>query len=179
MVKYSAEFKHNVLRLYKPNTRGSGFKALAARFDIKGGGIEILRWWKRWNGKKTSLERREGSGRPQVLTSAEKKKHMLRFVEANNKKSQPVNYHHVRQRVVEKTGKQLSLRRVRSIGKSELGLRWKKTTRSLYSQGEPFRLHNSTARHICIPRDSGKIPQKVRSSREEKACVYRRDWDEG
>ncbi len=134
-MKYSAEFKQRVLQHYKEKTRGSGFLALAKRFDIKGGAGEVQRWYKRWTGSARSLERRPGSGRPQVLTKLEKKTHILKFVERCNKKGEVVDYPRVRQNVMNKTGKQISLREVRRIGREEFNIRWKRTTRTLMAQG--------------------------------------------
>lgn len=72
-MKYSAEYKHAVLQHYKEKTRGSGFLALAKRFDIKGGKEVVRGWFARWNGRVESLGRRTGSGRPQILTQSELK----------------------------------------------------------------------------------------------------------
>ena len=134
-MKYSAEYKHAVLQHYKEKTRGSGFLALAKRFDIKGGKEVVRGWFARWNGRVESLGRRTGSGRPQILTQSEKKTHILKFVERMNKKGEPVDYPAVLVNVREKTNKQISLSQLRHIGRHEFNLRWKKTARTLVSQG--------------------------------------------
>jgi transposase len=134
-MKYNAAFKHRVLKHYKANTRGSGFAALALRFDVKGGRRVVRGWWTRWDGTLASLERSRGSGRKPLLTENEKKKHILKFVENANKKGTVVDYPEVVKNIKKETGKDVSVRTARRIGKTELALRYKNTKRALISQG--------------------------------------------
>lgn len=177
-MKYSPEYKHRVLQHYKEKTRGSGFLALAKRFAIKGGKREVRRWFARWNGRVESLGRRTGSGRPQILTQKEKKTHILKFVEKMNKKGEAVDYPAVLENVREKTNKGISLRQLRDIGRREFNLRWKKTTRTLVSQGQFDREETgSTLIWALVSRDSrlSRVRDAVSaqgwSRQQEQACL--------
>lgn len=134
-VKYTAEFKHNVLKDYKTGVRGHGWKALAKTWNVEGGVHRIKEWYKRWNGSVQSLQDRRRPNRDLVLTEAEERTHILHFVRDCNRKGKHVDYKDVHANVTAKTGKEVSYRTVKRIGKERLNLRYKVTTKYLKTEG--------------------------------------------
>jgi transposase-like protein len=134
MSKYPATFKERVVKEYQPDVRGHGFAALAKRFKEGKTGPSpqlIQLWWTKWNaGGRTlaALELPSSTGRRSILTENEKQKHILKFVMHKNLIGEAVDYKEVRENVMAKTKKDISLTQVKAIGKNELDITWKQTT---------------------------------------------------
>jgi hypothetical protein len=56
--QYPPRFIHTILKQYKKGVRGSGFKALASRYNIKGGHKLISAWYAKGDGTIYSLTNR-------------------------------------------------------------------------------------------------------------------------
>jgi hypothetical protein len=78
---YSPLEMHKILKQYKPNVKGSGFKALATRFKVKGGAKLIRIWFGKWDGTENSLKKISGGDHRSILTEKEKKKHISEFID--------------------------------------------------------------------------------------------------
>jgi len=136
MTKYSKAFKERVVREYQRGVRGKGFGALSTRFKISK--LLIQKWWRKWNAGGRSVEAFEdeaGGDRKSILTQREKDRYILDFVAHKNANGEAVDYKDVQKNVVKHTKKDVSERTVSRIGKEELNLSWKKTTRTLVSDG--------------------------------------------
>jgi hypothetical protein len=120
MPHLSAEAKHHILLEYAPGVRGSGFKALAARHEIKGGVKSLSEWHHRWDGTPQSLEERPRSGRPRALSSAQVRRHIAAPIRNANRAAQPVSYPALLPRVQAATDSHVSLRTIKRYGKEEL-----------------------------------------------------------
>jgi hypothetical protein len=138
---YTAAFKHNVLLNYKPNTRGSGFKALADRFEISGGGHLVALWHKKWDGTVKSLCSEPRPGRTPHLSKVLKKRHIDDFVAKANQTGELVNYRSVQDNVFRKTKVRLSRTRIKTIGRKEFKIGYSLAKRSLIGAGIPFHFH--------------------------------------
>lgn len=141
MIRYPPALKERVVREYEPGVRGKGFNALAKRFKVHSPSL-IKKWWKKWEAGGRTLEAFEdqaGGDRRSVLTQREKERYILDFVSHMNAKSQAVDYTDVTKNVRKKvkrlrnTDEKVLLRIVQRIGKEELNLSWKKTTKTLES----------------------------------------------
>jgi hypothetical protein len=119
--------KHNILTLYKRNSNDDNFRALADRYNIKGGMRVIQNWYQQWNGTPESLERRKGSGRKSVLTSRQIKDYIETPIRTKNRSHQPVHYSTLLPSIKERSGTNVSLRTVQRIGKMKLHARQKRT----------------------------------------------------
>lgn len=124
---------HNILREYQPGVYGYGFKALAKKYNVRGGRRLLSEWFKKWDGTESSLRKQSGGDKSSILTPKEKKTHILDFA-TKKSKVEAVNYPEVKENVEKKTGKDVSLRSVQRHGK-ELNLSSKKRKRVLKSQG--------------------------------------------
>ena len=122
MVKYTPSFKDRVLREYRARDRNYSFRALALRFNIKGGMAVIQRWYQRWNGTPQSLERKKGSGGKCVLTSRDVQRYILKPIEKKNKKHQAVHYSELKESIEQAVGHPVSLRTIQRRGKEEAGI---------------------------------------------------------
>lgn len=127
MGKYSPHLKHFILTLYSPKQRGHGFKSLAARFDIKGGGATVKRWYDRWNGTLASFHHRRGAGRPTILSRPQIKQHILAPIRKKNRKFISNNYIDIRNSIEQKTGTSISLRSIQRYGKHKEAIKKKRT----------------------------------------------------
>src|ERR1700761_5107577 len=129
----SLDQKQQILQEYQPGVRGKGFKALAKRFEIKGGHSTIQKWYKKWDGSKESLKKESGGDRRSILTEKEKKKEILGYIRKKARKD-PANYREGKEHVEFKTGKTIKLRSVQRLGKV-MKARSKKTKRKAPSEG--------------------------------------------
>ena len=82
-----------------------------------------------------AFEDEAGGDRKSILTQREKDRYILDFVAHKNANGEAVDYKDVQKNVVKHTKKDVSERTVSRIGKEELNLSWKKTTRTLVSDG--------------------------------------------
>lgn len=117
MVRFTPEVKHHILTLYAANVMGSGYKALASRFAVKGGHSVIQRWHERWDGTPASLQPRPRSGRPRILTHRQVTEHILNPIRRENRAHRAVHYPSIRRKVIDRTGKEVSSRTIRRYGK--------------------------------------------------------------
>jgi len=140
MSKYPATFKERVVREYEPGVRGKGFAALAKKFRVGNSGpapVLIQKWWRKWDQGGRTLEALESvGGRRSILTENEKQKHILKFVTHKNLIGEAVDYKEVHENVIAKTKKDISLQRVKHIGKNELDITWKQTTLVTPAEGK-------------------------------------------
>lgn len=127
MVTYSAQQKQNILLHYQAGRKGAGFKALAVRFAVKGGGTLIRSWHQRWDGTVQSLQSKQSPGRPRILNRTEVRRHVRDPILAANRSRKAVSYTRLLPTVRQKTGKSLSLRSLRRYGKRELGVKKRRT----------------------------------------------------
>lgn len=121
MKHFTPEQKHEILLEYSPRSPTHSFPALASRHAVAGGAITVKKWFARWDGSIPSLQRKEGSGRPHILTDMEVQRHITAPIRRLNRSARQVRYRKVAEAVREKTGKQISDRSVRRIGREELG----------------------------------------------------------
>jgi transposase len=121
MKHLSADAKQLILQQHHAGVRGSGFDALATRYGIKGGGAEVLRWHRRWDGTPQSLEEGARSGRPRKLSTAEVQHHVAARIRRSNRAARPVRYTRLLPQVQAATGSDVSLRSLQRYGKEELG----------------------------------------------------------
>jgi hypothetical protein len=120
MPHLSAEAKHHILLDYSPRVRGRGFKALAARHNIKGGATLISKWHRRWDGTPQSLEEEASSGRPRALSSAQVRRHVAAPISNANRAARAVSYSTLLPQVQAATHTDISLRTLQHYGKEEL-----------------------------------------------------------
>jgi len=125
MKQFTPEQKHEILLEYQPHTPDHSFATLATRHRVAGGRDVVRRWFKQWDGTAASLQRKPGSGRPRVLTTAEVQQHVATTIRDRNRSHQPIHYNEVQQSVTTSTGKRPSLRTIQRYGRDELGGRQK------------------------------------------------------
>lgn len=130
--KYSPEEKLRILSGVVPGSREHGFRATSKRFKVAGGKSVVARWF----AHKEDLADKRTSHRQQALSMAEKAQHIKQFIATANQAGKVVNYNDVQNEVQTKTGKLLSTKRLRAIGKNELGISFKKTKLTLYQDGK-------------------------------------------
>jgi transposase len=121
MKDFTPEQKHEILMEYRPYSRTHSFAALASRHDVHGGRRTIQNWYKQWSGIIASLQHREGAGRPRILTPEEVKHNIEQPIREANRRAQQIRYSQIAEHVRQNTGKSVSDRTVRRIGKEELG----------------------------------------------------------
>jgi transposase len=145
MSKYSASFKVEVVKEYRKNTRGASFRTLAKKYGIKGGAATVREWWLTWTrGGQTveSLEPRLRGHRRHKLT--EKEEELIRdYVLQKNEEKKAVDYKRVHNYIVQKTKKDIAYSTIKGIGK-ELGISWKKTSRTLSTEGKDVNFSSRT-----------------------------------
>lgn len=119
MVRYTPEIKHHILTHYAANVLGSGYRALATRFAIKGGASVVRRWHERWDGTPGSLATRPRTGRPRLLTHRQVTQHILDPIRRANRAHKAVHYPAIRRQAERATRTALSLRTVQRYGKEK------------------------------------------------------------
>lgn len=121
MPHLSAEAKHHILLDYSPHDTTRSFVALAARHAVAGGARTVQRWHERWDGTPASLEEKQRTGRPRVLSRAEVSRHVRAPILAANRAHRAIHYSELLPTVRLKTGTEVSLRSLQRYGKEELG----------------------------------------------------------
>ena len=111
--------KHHILLALPSRPRTTDFVKLAQLHGVKGGRKVVREWWLRWDGTSQSLERREGSGRPRLLTAQEVHRHIRTPILAANRSHRAIHYPDIHQGVQDKTGKKVSIQTVRRYGEGE------------------------------------------------------------
>ena len=180
MSKYSAPFKLQIVSEYKKNQRGSGFRALARKYQIKGGAKAVRNWWLTWRSGGETLEALEPQmrgHRRHKLTESEEKM-IVDFVTQRNDEKKSVDYKQVHKHIVRKTQKQVAYTTIKEIGK-ERGISWKKTTRTLSVEGKLLQifLMSSFRCRPSLSRSSCRVPEKVSTSGQTSACVCGWKWN--
>lgn len=120
MKQFTPEAKHEILLEYRSHSTTHSFAALAARHGVTGGRRTIENWLRRWKGTAASLQHRVGAGRPHILTPSEVRRHIVTPIRRSNRGARRVTYTHLADTVRRATGKDVSDRTVRRIGKGEL-----------------------------------------------------------
>jgi hypothetical protein len=138
---YSAEFKQEVLSHYHERQRGSGFGALATRFQVPGGKGTISRWFNQWDGTIASLQQHPSVGRPSILQPAEIKQHIGTAVQSHNRHHQSIHYTDLLQPVRAATHTSLSLRTLQRYGKETLHIKSKATKKRTERECENIDIH--------------------------------------
>ena len=131
--QYPPHLIHTILQQYQKGVRGKGFRALAKKYEVKGGHQLISFWYSKWDGTESSLKKHSGGDTRSTLTEKEKKVHIHDFIEKKSK-TEAVTYPEVKVNVEKKTKKAPSLTAVKRIGKSQK-ITSKKRKRVLKSQG--------------------------------------------
>ena len=121
MKQFPPEQKHSILLEYTPHSRTHSFAALAARHGVAGGEQTVRRWHTQWDGTAASLQRKEGAGRPRVLSGREVQQHVRAPILRANRAHKAVHYSALLSSVQQKTGKEVSARTLRRYGKEQLG----------------------------------------------------------
>jgi hypothetical protein len=124
---FNAEQKNMILTLYRHHDRSSSFSALARRFCIKGGKGTVQRWHRRWNHDAASLLRKKGAGRPRILSKPQVTRYVRQPIQRSNRKHEPIHYSTLLPRVIDNSGKNLSLRTLQRYGKEDAHCRAKRT----------------------------------------------------
>jgi hypothetical protein len=97
----------------------------------------VLRGWlQRWDGSDASLERKRGSGRARVLSTAEVSRHVRAPILAANRAHRAIHYTELLPVVRQKTGTAVSLRSLQRYGKEELGGRDKRSKKRTADESE-------------------------------------------
>ena len=136
MKQLPPEQKHSILLEYIPRSTTHSFAAPAARHGVAGGGNTVQIWHQRWDGTAASLQRKEGGGRPRVLSEREVQQHVRAPILRANRAHKVVHYAAVVEEVKQKTGKQVSARTVRRYGKEELQVKQRRGKKRTAEESE-------------------------------------------
>jgi hypothetical protein len=138
---YSAEVKQEILSHYHKGQRGSGFAALARRFQVAGGGGTISRCFDQWDGTIASLQQPQGVGRPPILQPADIQQHIGTVVQSHNRHHQSIHYPDLLQPVRAATHTSLSLRTLQRYGKQTLHIKNKFTKKRTLRECKSINIH--------------------------------------
>jgi hypothetical protein len=136
MQTFTAQQKHTILSQYRAGSRDASFRALARRFAVEGGGQTIQKWHQHWDGTPQSLQTRQRTGRPRVLSTEEVQQYVRAPILRANRAHKPVHYPALLPTVQAKTGKELSLRTLRRYGKEELGAKQRRGKKRTADESE-------------------------------------------
>ena len=129
MTTITPQLKHNILTHIQTNPNNETQKQILAHHGISVSRTTIKKWFDKWNGTVSSLERKIGSGRPRILTRTEVYHQITKPIRASNRASKKVKYTKITEGVQQKTGKSVSVETVRRIGRTELRAKSKRGTK--------------------------------------------------
>jgi transposase len=123
MKQFTPQQKHSILLEYRPYSPTHSFSALAHRHGVNGGEGTVRLWYNKWNRTIASLQHKKGAGRPRILTATEVSRCIIIPIRRKNRAYLPVSYTKLLPSVIEKTGKELSVRTIRRNVKEMEGAR--------------------------------------------------------
>lgn len=154
---YEAHHKHNILTHYQAGVKGAGFEALARRFAIQGGGAVVKRWHDRWDGTPHSLQEKQRTGRPRVLSSRQVQQHVRASILRANRAHTSVHYPTVAALVRQRTGKDVSLPTLRRYGKKELEAKQKRGKKRTAEESQCIRTRESDCFCVLLMHDAHQV----------------------
>jgi hypothetical protein len=157
MSHLSADAKHHILLEYTPGVRGHGFKALAARHEIKGGAALLSAWHRRWDRTPQSLEEQPRSGRPRTLSSAQVRRHIAAPIRNANRAAQAVSYPALLPQVQAATHTDVSLRTLKRYGKEELHATAKHGKKRTAEESQSLHMRLVCASRVVAQRHAHKL----------------------
>jgi hypothetical protein len=152
MTSFSAETKHSILLEYSARSNNHTFIALARRHGVKGGERTIRGWYQRWNGTPQSLEDKQRSGRPRILTPVEVSRHIRAPILAANRAHRAIHYPDMWKSVQTKTGKKIALRTLQQYGKDQYKIKEKTTRKRTQAECKykhAQQIENTFVLHVC------------------------------
>jgi transposase len=144
MKQFTPEQKHEILLDYSPRSATHNFAALARRHAVAGGGRTIQNWLARWDRTPASLQHKQVSGRPRILTPAEVQRHIATPIRRKNRAHVPVHYTELQPALEQRTGKKVSIQTIRRYGREEAGGRLKRGKKRTEEERE-------SVQHTCVP----------------------------
>lgn len=121
MKQITPEVKHSILSHYTSPNNTQTLALILSLHQVNASRQAVESWRKTWDGSVESLKHRGGAGRPRILTKREVTRYIKRPIRDANRSSKCIRYSRVAQSVREKTGKGVSDRTIRRIGKEQLG----------------------------------------------------------
>jgi hypothetical protein len=123
MKQLTAEQKHEILLHLQHRSQGQSVAEIAALHSVKGGRRTLQNWLQRWDGTPQSLQHRQGSGRPRVLSKTQVKLHVAAPIRNSNRAARVVRYSNLLPQVQAATSTSMSLRTLQRYGHDEAGAR--------------------------------------------------------
>lgn len=133
--QYSADTKHHILRQYKRDVRGCGFRALALKHGVPNGARTLEYWYSKWDGTPASLEKQTTSHKRRRLDPQQVQQNIRGYVETMNKQGDQVIYADVKEHVEEETAQPIAYSTLTRYGYNEAHVSYKRTTRTLTTDG--------------------------------------------
>ena len=129
MPDFLSSLKHHILRQYQPRSKNLNFRSLADEYDIPGGESTIRKWYRKWDGTATSLDRKPGSGCPRLLNREQVKEFIQQPIKKKRRSHEAIHYTDLMPSIQENLEIPITLRTVRRYGRRDLGVRMKATTK--------------------------------------------------
>jgi transposase len=157
MPQLTSNQKHDILVRCANKNSHESIVSVARAYNLKGGSRVIRKWRQEWDGTPASLERKSGSGRPRLLSSAQVRQYIQLPIRNKNRGHTPVHYPQIQDTIKRKTGKQISLRSTQRYGREEAGVKQKRTVKrtaaeSKHTRGITTRSRSFVAEHWFIDR---------------------------
>jgi transposase len=121
MKQLTPEIKHSILTHYTSPLNNNTLDQILSLHDISVTRQTVYNWLNKWNGTIESLQHEVGAGRPHILTKQEEYNYITAPIRRMNRSYKQVKYTKIANQVREKTGKNITDRTIRLIGKSKLG----------------------------------------------------------
>lgn len=142
MKQLTPEQKHSILTHYTSPNNTQTLDEILSLHDIHISRRSVELWRQRWNGTIESLQHKFVPGRPHILTHKEVTQHITTPIRRKNRAYKKVKYSQVAEHLRENTGKTISDRTVRRIGKQELS--------AAKSKGRKRTAEESEYLNICV-----------------------------
>lgn len=121
MKQISPQLKHSILTHYTSPLNHDSLPTILSLHGVSVSRQAVEYWRREWDGTATSLQHKKVGGRPHILNRNDVYQHITRTIRRKNRSFQKVKYSAIANQVREKTGKSVSDRTIRRIGKEELG----------------------------------------------------------
>jgi hypothetical protein len=164
MKQFTPEQKHDILIHLQHRSKGQSVAEIAALHSVEGGRRTLQNWLHRWDGTPQSLQHKQVSGRPRVLSKRQVKLHVAAPIRNSNRAARVVRYSKLLPQVQATTGKNLSLRTLQRYGHEEAGARQTRGKKRTAEERECTETCRSGACSVCAERHEVELTRPPMST---------------
>ena len=122
------ELKQVIITQYSTRQPTPSFRSLSREFNLSIPSSTLSDWKQQWDGTIQSLKHKKGGGRHRILKKTEVTRYIRQPIQRKNRSHTPIHYPDLLPRVVQNSGRDLSIQTLRRYGNKDAEIKNKSTT---------------------------------------------------